>query len=200
MIDDVLYAHHDNVLGGGHAGITRMYSRVKMKYYTPGLTNHIARYVSKCQQCAERQPDNRRKIGRMKTGEILDIYDKWQVDAIGRLKTTERENKYILAGIETVSGYVITRAVKEVNAVTLANFLIRDIFLTFSIPKYIQFDNASVNRSKLIGELLNQIGTHPIFITPYQHRSSGKIERTNRSIEESLSKIIDPKQDNWDLL
>ncbi len=171
-----------------------------MKYYTPNLFNLIARYVAGCQQCAERQPDNRRPIGKLKTGQIHDLYDKWQVDAIGPLKATERENKYILVGIETLSGYVITRAVKEVNAVTLANFLIRDIFLTFSIPKYIQFDNASVNRSKLIAELLNQINCHPIFITPYQHRSSGKVERTNRSVEESLSKIIDKNQDNWDLL
>ncbi len=200
MINEILYAHHDNILGGGHVGMARTYTRVKKKFFIPKLNKHVARYVANCLKCAERQPDNRKKLGLMRASEILNMFDKWQVDAIGPLKVTPRGYKYIITAVETLSNYSVTKAVKELNSLTLANFLIRDIFLTFSVPKFIQFDNATVNKSKLIEELLNQVNCTPQFITPYQHHSSGKIERFNRSIEEHLSKLIDKDQDNWDIV
>lgn len=200
MINEILYAHHDNILGGGHVGIGRTYARVKNKYFIPKLKKHVARYVANCLKCAERQPDNRKKLGLLKTSEILNMFDKWQVDAIGPLKVTPRGYKYIITAVESLSNYSVTLAVKELNSITLANFLIRNIFLTFSVPKFIQFDNATVNKSKLIEELLKQVNCTPQFITPYQHHSSGKVERFNRSLEEILSKIIDTNQDNWDIL
>ncbi len=175
MINDILYAYHTNILGGGHYGIARTYARIKIKYFFPAMQKHIARYVSSCLRCAERKPDTRRKIGKMHPGEICDIYEKFQVDAIGPLKETIRGNKYILCGIDTNSKYAVSRAVKEVNANTLSNFLIRDIFLRFGIPKVIQFDNSSVNKSKIIEELLKKVNCSPVFITPFSHQSQGSV-------------------------
>lgn len=177
----MLYAHHDNMLGSGHVGITRTYSRVKQKYFSPKLKHHVARYVANCLKCAERQPDSRRQVGRMQAGEILNLYGKWQVDAVGPLKVTPRGSKYILTAVETLSNYSVTRPVKEFNSLALAYFLIKDIFFTFSVPKYLQFDNVSVNKSNLIQELLNQVNCQPQFITPFKHHSSGKIESFNKS-------------------
>lgn len=200
MINEILYAHHDSILGGGHVGMARTYSRVKQKFFIPKLKHHVARYVANCLKCAQRQPDSRKKIGLMKGSEILGLFDKWQVDAVGPLKVTSRGYKYIITAVESLTNFSVTRAVRELNSITLANFLIKDIFLRFSVPKFIQFDNATVNKSKLIDELLDRVNCTPQFITPYQHHSSGKVERFNRSLEEHLSKIIDKDQDNWDIL
>ncbi len=51
-----------SILGGGHVGMARTYSRVKQKLFTPKLKHHVARYVANCLKCAQRQPDSRKKI------------------------------------------------------------------------------------------------------------------------------------------
>ncbi len=136
----------------------------------------------------------------MKGSEILGLFDKWQADAVGSLKVISRGYKYIITTVENLTNFSVTRDVRELNSITLANILINYIFLNFSVPKFTQFDNDTVTKSKLIEELLDRANCTPQFITPYQHYGSGKKGRFNRSSEEHLSKIIDKDQDNWDIL
>ncbi len=200
MVAEILYAHHDHVIGGGHPGIDRTYLRIKSKFYIPNLKHLIVKYITSCPECSLRNPSNQPAYNHMQPGQIFNTFDKFQIDVIGPLKVTSRHNKYIIVAVDTFSKFVITRAVSEATALSLAYFLIRDIFLIFGIPREIQFDNASINTSKLISTLLNKFNCKAIYITPYVHHSSGLVERTNRSLEEIISKYLDPTQDDWDII
>lgn len=98
-----------------------------------------------------------------------------------------------------MSKFAISKAVRDLNSKTLADFLIREIFLRFSVTNIIQFDNASINKSDLISQLLKRVNCSPVFITPFAHQSAGQVERFNRTLDEMISKMIDEKQKEWDL-
>ncbi len=37
MVPEILFAHHDHIIGGGHPGIDRTYSRIKSKFHIPRI-------------------------------------------------------------------------------------------------------------------------------------------------------------------
>jgi len=163
MITDIFKAHHNSILGGGHVGFHRTYARIKAKFYIRKLRKLLVSYLNNCLDCAKRNPSNKQHVGRMVPGEIYDVFDKWMLDVLGPLKETSRGNKYVFVAACTFSKYVVAEAVKEATALTLSNFISRHIFLHFGVPSFIQFDNSSINRSKLLQEVMAQVNCKPIF-------------------------------------
>lgn len=196
MVWEVLYANHDHPMSG-HLGIDKTYRKIKQKYYINNLKNYVYKYCRDCVECAKRTSGNSKKIGNMKAGQIYQLFDKIYVDTIGPLTETKKRNKHIIVAVDYFSKYVITKAVKAINAVTIAKFLMDNIFLMFGCSREIVMDNARTNHSHLMKELLNRVGTRPIYITPYHHQANA-VERVNRSLQETLSKYISDNQTDWD--
>lgn len=59
-------------------------------------------------------------------------------------------------------------------------------------------DNARINHSNLMNELLLRVGSRPIYITPYHHQANA-VERVNRTLEDTLSKYTNQNQTDWDI-
>lgn len=149
--------------------------------------------------CNKRNPSNIGRPAYLRPSEVGTVFDKWIIDVIGPLHRSNDENRYIIVGVDTLSKYVVTQAVKNANALSLANFIIREIILRFGTPRFIQFDNASINKSALIQHLLAVSNCQPIYITPYQHQSQGLVESMNRIIEIMLSKYSVEDRNAWDV-
>lgn len=197
MLTEILYANHDHPMSG-HLGIDKTYQKIKQKYYVNNLKDHVYKYVRKCVECAKRSASNYKKVGMMHAGEIYQLFDKIYVDTIGPITETKKKNRHIIVCIDYFSKYVITKAIKSINAVTIAKFLMENVFLMFGCSREIVLDNAKIHHSKLMTELLTRVGTRPIYITPYHHQANA-VERVNRTLQESLSKYIQSNQSDWDL-
>ncbi len=196
MVTEILYANHDHPMSG-HLGIDKTYQKVKQKYYINNLKDYVYKYVRKCVECAKRSSNSYKKIGNLQAGEIYQLFDKIYIDTIGPLTETTRKNKHIIVCIDYFSKFVITKAIKSINAVTIAKFLMDHVFLMYGCSREIVMDNARIHHSKLMTELLAKVGTRPIYITPYHHQSNA-VERVNRTLQESLSKYINSTQTDWD--
>ncbi len=197
MVNEVLYANHDHPMSG-HLGIEKTYQKVKQKYYINNLKNLVYKYCRNCVECAKRTSSSHKKIGYIKSGEIYQLFDKIYVDTVGPLVETKKKNKHIIVCVDYFSKYVVTKAIKSLNAVTIAKFLMDNIFLMFGCSREIVMDNAKIHHSNLMKELLVRVGTRPIYITPYHHQSNS-VERVNRTLQEALSKYISQAQTDWDV-
>ena len=58
MRQDIIEAHHDCLLGGGHKGPERTYATIRNRYYWPRLYTEIFDYAKSCDSCqkAKRLP------------------------------------------------------------------------------------------------------------------------------------------------
>lgn len=197
MVSEVLFANHDHPMSG-HLGIEKTYQKVKQKYYITNLKNYVYKYCRNCVECAKRTSNTLKKIGYMKAGEIYQLFDKIYVDTIGPLVETKKKNRHIIVCVDYFSKYIVTKAIKSLNAVTIAKFLMDNVFLMFGCSREIVMDNAKINHSNLMKELLVRVGTRPIYITPYHHQANS-VERVNRTLQEALSKYISQVQTDWDV-
>lgn len=193
-----LFSHfHDNIVSG-HAGINKCYLMIKSKYYIHNLRHLLTKYINNCMTCARRNPRNIDLRGNMQTSEISNVFDKWVIDIIGPLNMSENGNKYIIVGVDSFSKYVVASYVKQATSLSLCNFIVKEIMLRFGVPRHMQFDNASINKSNLVRKLLEISGTKTLYITPYQHQSQGLVENMNKTIEIMLSKYCRDSPNSWD--
>jgi len=91
------------------------------------------------------------------------------------------------------------KAVKRADAVTVAEFLYNEIVCRHGCPQKISSDRGIHFRNDVIKELMSKLGTNHHFSTPYHPQTNGLVERFNRSLCESIAKLVEKIKD-WDLL
>ncbi|RWS02064.1 pol polyprotein-like protein [Leptotrombidium deliense] len=120
LVSKVLLAMHDCIFSGGHLGIRKTFERVRQRFYWRTILKDVTRYVITCpvcQKCKTRK-QNAGKLMPIKTGDRP--FSTVGLDIIGLLPTTRK------IAICYSSKYAITRAVKNVTAYDVANFLLYD--------------------------------------------------------------------------
>jgi len=93
MVKEIFDAHHNAVYGGGHMGFHRTYNRNEEKFFIRKLSKLLIVYLSSCLDCAKRKPTNMPAVGRMNPSEIYSLFTKFQIDVLGPLRVTPRQNK-----------------------------------------------------------------------------------------------------------
>jgi len=93
--------------------------------------------------------------------------------------------RMILATICTFTGFIVLVPLKDKSSNTITNALLQ-IFSLFGTPETVRSDNAKEFTSSLLAQILHYLGIQQQTAVPYASRQKGIIERTIRSIMQSL--------------
>ena len=102
----------------------------------------------------------------------------WQIDQV----------RYLLVLVDTFSGWVEAFPTTNKTAHTVAHILLTEIIPRFGLPSSLQSDNGLEFTSK-VTQLFQFLQIPWKFHIPYRPQSSGKVERMNRIIKETLTKL-----------
>ena len=97
--------------------------------------------------------------------------------------------RYLLGLVDTFSGWVEAFPTTNKRAHTGAQILLTEIFPGFGLPSSLQSDNGPEFTSKVTQQLVQFLQIPWKFHIPYRPQSSGKVERMNRIIKETLTKL-----------
>ena len=97
--------------------------------------------------------------------------------------------RYLLVLGDTFSGWVETFPTTNKRAHTVAQILLTEIIPRFGLPSSLQSDNGPEFTSKVTQQLVQFLQIPWKFHIPYRPQSSGKVERMNRIIKETLTKL-----------
>ncbi|KAL1454493.1 hypothetical protein WDU94_010736 [Cyamophila willieti] len=191
--------HHAQEVGGGHLGVRKTVEKLLTKYYWNNMEESVRECIKHCQHCQYRKnPNDKQKPGLLKPIEIEpEIFDRWGIDITGPLPTSNEGNTYIIAGCEYLSGYLVTKAVRNVTSEDVCDFLF-DIVTRFGVMRHIVTDNGANLVSKSVNLFLEQIGCKRIAITGYHPQSNGVIESCFKSVKNMLALYVAPNQKDWD--
>ena len=103
----------------------------------------------------------------------------WQIDQV----------RYLLVLVDTFSGWVEAFPTTNKTAHTVAHILLTEIISRFGLPSYLKSDNALEFTSKVTQQLVQFLQIPWKFHIPYHPQSSGKVERMNRTIKQTLTKL-----------
>ena len=111
----------------------------------------------------------------------------WQIDFTHMPPV--RRFRYLLVLVDTFLGWVKTFPTTNKRAHTVAQILLTEIIHRFGLPSSLQSDNGLEFTSNVTQQLVQFLQIPWKFHIPYCPQSSGKVERMNRIIKETLTKL-----------
>lgn len=100
----------------------------------------------------------------------------------------------MIAAVEYVSRYVVAKAVKHHDAVTVARFLIEDVIMKYGPFRELLSDNASAFVSEtlqMLAKMLQAKRSHPVSYWPSM---MGLIKRFNKTLKDMVSMYVEAQQ------
>jgi len=124
-------------------------------------------YVQQCLVCATHRPGPRRKQGQMRRAQACDVMQKVHVDLVGPFPTSQRGYKYLLTAICGFSKYLICVPIRDKVSRTVANVLMKQLYLVHGPPEILVHDQGGEFWSEVMRQLAELLEIQPSKITSH---------------------------------
>ncbi len=173
----------------GHFGIEAIYKGLQAKnVWWPGMRKTITSIVQDCHAC---NVFTVTKKGYNPSG-FIHASGPWehiQVDTSVHMPPSPDNHTTLLVVIDVFTGFVLLRACKSSTAEEVAAEL-WSIFCTFGFPKILQSDNGHEFVNDTLRALVKISGLEHRFISPYNPRADGKVERAIGTLVQVIKKMV----------
>ena len=190
-----LIQHHHAL---GHFGRDALFKKLwSINKWWPGMREDIEKVVQSCDACCRFSVQ---ALG-YHPAQFIQADGPWthiQVDCSVHLPESEDGHKVLLVVIDIFTGFVILKPLITNTAEIIANEL-WSIFAIMGLPKILQTDNGPEFSNKVVKALTSLIGIQHRFITPYNPRCDGKVERVIGTIMSIIKKLLNGTTKYWPL-
>ena len=193
----VLNFCHD-IRSSGHLGIKKTLSKIRQRYYWPGLQNDVRAYIAGCDACWKRKRLAKTKRAPMQIVRSGVPMERLATDILGELPETENGNKYILIVSDYFTKWTEAFPMRNMEAETVANIIVEEIIARFGVPQYIHSDQGKQYESRLFNEMCKVLNITKTRTTAYHPKSDGMVERFNGTLEAMLSAYVQDNHRDWD--
>ncbi|XP_029779157.1 uncharacterized protein LOC115278806 [Suricata suricatta] len=182
-----------------HMGSRRLQDLVWLQKITfKDKFKEIEKMTSTCSACQlQNAYPHPTSEGAHERGAIPGAY--WEVD-FTEVKPTKYGYKYLLVFIDTFSGWTEAFPAKNETAQVVAKKLLEEILPRYGFPAMIGSDNGRAFVSKVSQGLASILGADWKLQCAYRPQSSGQVERMNRTLKETLTKLTMETGTNWVVL
>ena len=200
MRPEVLYQLHDSPLSGGHFATEKTLSRIKQRFWWPGLRASVGQYVARCPRCAARSTAGRDRRASLHQMEAKAPFRIIAADILGPVTLARRSQaRYILVISDLFTKYVVAVPLKDMTAKTVATAIVEEWILKFGAPDSLHTDQGANFNSEVIADVCKIFQVDKTRTSPYHPQGNGQVERFNRVIADTISKYCAEKPHEWDL-
>ncbi|MCO5555446.1 hypothetical protein L7F22_008991 [Adiantum nelumboides] len=194
----VLEENHEGSCGGHFASKITLHKILQEGYVWPSIQRDVHHWCKSCKEC---QSMASRVLRSEIRGTILayDVFEKWDIDAIGPLPITARGKCYILTAVDYLSRWAEAKPVKQITSKDVAKFVYEDIRCKFGMLLELLSDKGPGFRGELVDYLCEKLHVHRRFTTPYYPQCNGMNERFNGELIRMLTKMPQSNVKTWDL-
>lgn len=182
----------------GHFGVERTLSRVRSRFYWPGMRAFVTEYIRECVPCQRYKADNRKPAGLLQTPAVSRRFEVVSVDLFGPLVETARKNRWVLIVEDVCSRWVELFPLESATSVECAQTLVNEVFLRYGVPRRLISDNGVQFVSEVMQQVCHILGISQT-LTPYYHPEANPIERKNRDLKPQLAILVGQDHSTWDL-
>jgi len=193
----ILYEYHDAPVGG-HQGVARTLSRIRLKYNWRGITKDVEEHVNKCEYCQKNKLSRKTKMPLAITDTPTRPFEKCALDIVGPLTVTTNGNKYVLTFQDSLTKFSKAIPLANQEAATVAKKFATQIVLEYGMPEKILTDQGTNFTSEMFKNTCKLFKIEKIQTTAYHPESNGALERSHRTLAEYLRHYINEDQSDWD--
>lgn len=179
---EIIAKFHNDPLTGGHLGIKKTSMKIKSMYTWKNQKKQVIDFVSKCEKCKLNKHGKQTKSPLVITDTPQLPFDIVQIDTVGPLPSTEDGFKYAVTMQCQLTKYIVTAAVKDKEAKSVAKAIYENFILIYGPMKVIISDKGTEYVNKLMNELTTNLSIEKRVSTAYHHETLGSIERNHREL------------------
>lgn len=197
--EQILKQYHNCPIQGGHTGITRMFAKIKQKYFWPKMKKEISQYVKNCKDCQLSKIGIKTKEPFIITPTPIKAFDIVVIDTIGPLPRSEYNNEYAVTIICDLTKYLVAIPIENKSAKTVAKAIMEEFILIYGPMSKILTDMGTEYMNQVLQELCTLMKIEKLNSTPYHHETLGTVERSHRTLNEYLRTYISSDKSDWDI-
>jgi hypothetical protein len=196
---DIMEAYHSTPTAG-HLGLHKTLTNISNSFWWHQMLKDIKNFIASCDPCQKRNI-----MTRPPQAPLLPIapgrrpFSKIHIDKLGPFKTSASGKKHIVVAVDTLTKFVIAKAIPNGTAQEIATFLWNDVFLRFGKVENMISDRGKEFINDTVTALNDFLKTEHKTTAAYHPRANGQVERFNRTLATMMSKFVSPGQEDWDV-
>ena len=199
LIQSMIRAAHIAV---GHAAAERTLAYLSTRIFFARMRKKVGEYCEACEVCQERgkgSATNNNPYQTLAFPEVTRPHERISIDLMGPIKKSRKGNQYIIFAVDNFSKWVYGKAIPNKEAVTIAQFLVEEIFWKVGCPEVIRADGGKEFDNNLNKEIARLMRISWSQSTPYHPQANGQVERFNQTGQNMISKMIQEQDhQDWD--
>lgn len=184
----------------GHLGTKSLLDIISNRFWFPNLERFVNEFLKTCPQCQLDKPTSF-QVQQAPLKPIQPValpFERWGMDFIQNLQLTKSGNRHIITAIDYATRWVVCRAVKEMDADTVADFLYHDILMHYGAPYEIISDRGKSLLAESIRSYEEIQRIRHKASSPYHPQTNGMVERMHATLRSAITKLSDGAKDRWD--
>ena len=172
-----------------HLGARRMIDLIRhAKFRIRRIAELASDVTTNCKACQLNNacPQTQTAAGIRCRGTRPGIY--WEID-FTEIKPGKYGYQYLLVFVDTFSGWTEAFPTKRETAQVVAKKILEEILPRYGFPVQIGSDNGPAFVAKVSQDLASILGANWKLHCAYRPQSSGQVERMNRTLKETLTKL-----------
>lgn len=197
---NVIRENHDEK-SSCHFGRYKTTEKIKSVYYWPSMNVDIANYVKNCETCKLIKPFNQTTTP--PAGNTVEYSRPWRViatDIVGYFPLSNKGNRFLIVAVDLFTKFTIIKAVRNVTAKTVTDFIEKEVILKYACPEVIVSDNGVQYKSEVFKEMMRSHGIKH-WLTANYFPQANPTECANKTVGNALKSFIlsELNHRNWDV-
>ena len=181
----------------GHIGREASLKAILKKAWWPTVKSDVEEWLLACKECQMMKTDNL-KHEPLNPLPPVNAFERWGIDLIGRLPTTNDGNRWIITAIDYAIKYPVARAVKEGTTSEIGKFIYEEILCRFGCPQEIVTDRRANFSANVSESYLLECKIRHSLTSAYHPRSNGMVEKFNGFLGSMITKFCRGHINKWD--
>ena len=182
---------------GGHLGRRRTEAQVKNRFYWPGWTDDVRRFLRRCRPCSRYHSGPPPKLAEMQPMLVGEPFERVLVNITGPHRRSAKVHVFMVTVMDHFSKWAEAIPLRNHTAPTVAQVLMTHVFSRFGMPLQLLTDRGPEFESELFTGLCKWMEIDKIRTTAYRAATNGMVERYHRTLNAILGKIISENQRDW---
>ena len=192
----VLHVLH-NSSSAGHLGVSKTLEKVRRIFYWHGMRDDVENHISRCGPCTEvNDPSKlpRAPLINIKSGHPLQ---RVAIDMVGPTPRSSLAHEWLVVVSDRVTKFAQAFPVRNKSAVTLAKKVMDEYICRFGCFGSLHSDQGANVDGAVFKGLCDLIDAAKTRTTLYHPQGHGQVERLNKSLVETLCKLISDHRRDW---
>lgn len=166
----------------GHRGRDAAYSKLVGRLFWPGMKRSVHEWIKSCPQC--QLHTERREMEAHSPTLTSRLFQKIALDVVNMSARAGRF-KYLIVARDDLSGWVEARALTNIRAENVADFLFQDVICRFGTPGFYLTDNGS-EFAGAFALLTQKYQVQLLHSAPFNPQANGMVERGHATLVKSI--------------